>query len=444
MTSNPACPSKPPAPDEAKAAPGEPTTRVPSPAPASASTEDAETRRAMESLMARRRRRRRRKVIVLVVVLAVVAGAVAFAALGSLQPDPSMEVPAATVTVTRQDYTDDVKASGRVEPVESVQVTPEVDGIIQKVYVRQGDHVEKGDPLLLIGNDTLDNAVRDAELQLRSARNQLQSAREAYQAAYDAYYADQTGSVDVSSVNSAVDAVDAAQLALEGAQAAYDDAVANANKRTVLAPASGSVVVMNAVEGAQAGAAGVGAATGSSGALIMIGDLSQMSVTVQVNELDIAKVQVGQHATATFSALPDLSLDSEVTNIASVSSADASSAGYGGTVVTYAVRLLIPEPDDSLKPGMTANVDITCESIPGALTVPASAIGTGDDGSSYVCVVTGWDGTVPTTERRAVDVRAQGGSDVVVEGDVSEGDEVLEDAQSEFALGAPAPSDVAA
>ncbi|MGN8690226.1 efflux RND transporter periplasmic adaptor subunit [Atopobiaceae bacterium HCP3S3_F7] len=442
MTSTPDSPSRPPAPEEAQAE-SQATLRVPSPAAGTTSEEDAEAKRALESLMAHRRRRRTKRVVALVVALAVVAAVAAFAALGSRQPDPS-EAIVPTVTVTRQDYTESVKASGSVEPVESVQVTPEVDGIIQKVYVRQGDRVERGDPLLLIGNDALDKAVRDAELQLRSAKNQLRSARESYQAAYDAYYADETGSIDVSTVNSAADAVDAAQLALEGAQSSYDDAVASADKRTVLAPASGSVVVMNAVEGAQAGSGGTGAASkDSSGALIMIGDLSQMSVTVQVNELDIAKVQVGQPATATFSALPDLSLDAEVTNIASVSSSDASSAGYGGTVVTYAVRLLVPEPDASLKPGMTANVDITCASIPDALTVPASAIGTDADGASYVCVVTGWDGTVPATERRRVDVRASGGSDVVVEGDVSEGDEVLEDAQAEPG-DAPAPSGVAA
>ena len=397
--------------------------------PGETAEEDEDTRNAMASLLAHRKKRRRRNIVIGIVAACAVLGVLVWT-VTSQQTASSPEEPALQTTpVMRGEFTDQVKASGNVQPVSSVVVTPEVDGIISEVFVSEGDYVEAGTTLLTIRNDSLDKAVREADIQLRSAKTQLSSAKENYNTAYKAYYADQT---DLATVNSAADAVDSAQLALETAQSAYDDAVATADKRTVTAPASGTIVVMNAVEGAAVGSgAGAGAAatvsSGASGALITIGDLSQMTVSVQVNEMDISKVSVGQAARATFSALPNVELDATVTRIATVSSADASSAlsGYGGNVVTYAVDLLIPNPDPSLKPGMTASVTISSTDIPDALMLPLSAVD-GEGDQAMVSVVTGQDDSgFPTTEARHVTVLASNGTMAAVEGDIAEGDEVV-------------------
>lgn len=399
------------------------------PLPGESAEEDEETRNAMASLLAHRKKRRRRNIVIGIVAACAVLGVLVWT-VTSQQTASSPEEPALQTTpVMRGEFKDEVKASGNVQPVSSVVVTPEVDGIISEVFVSEGDYVEAGTTLLTIRNDSLDKAVREADIQLRSAKTQLSSAKENYNTAYKAYYADQT---DLATVNSAADAVDSAQLALETAQSAYDDAVATADKRTVTAPASGTIVVMNAVEGAAVGSgAGAGAAatvsSGASGALITIGDLSQMTVSVQVNEMDISKVSVGQAARATFSALPNVELDATVTRIATVSSADASSAlsGYGGNVVTYAVDLLIPNPDPSLKPGMTASVTISSTDIPDALMLPLSAVD-GEGDQAMVSVVTGQDDSgFPTTEARHVTVLASNGTMAAVEGDIAEGDEVV-------------------
>ena len=394
--------------------------------PGETAEEDEETRNAMASLLAHRKKRRRRNIVIGIVAACAVLAILAWTVTSQQTTDSPEEPALQTTPVMRGEFKDEVKASGNVQPVSSVVVTPEVDGIISEVFVSEGDYVEAGTTLLTIRNDSLDKAVREADIQLRSAKTQLSSAKENYNTAYKAYYADQT---DLATVNSAADAVDSAQLALETAQSAYDDAVATADKRTVTAPASGTIVVMNAVEGAAVGSgAGAGAAaTVSSGSLITIGDLSQMTVSVQVNEMDISKVSVGQAARATFSALPNVELDATVTRIATVSSADASSAlsGYGGNVVTYAVDLLIPNPDPSLKPGMTASVTISSTDIPDALMLPLSAVD-GEGDQAMVGVVTGQDDSgFPTTEARHVTVLASNGTMAAVEGDIAEGDEVV-------------------
>lgn len=179
-----------------------------------------------------------------------------------------------------------------------------------------------------------------------------------------------------------------------------------------------------------AGGSGSGGASssagGSSGPLIQIADLSQMSVSVQVNEVDISRIAVGQGARVSFSALPGVVLDGEVTRISTMASTDEYGYSYG--VVTYDVEVLIPEPVPELKPGMTASVEVLLQDVPDALTVPTSALMTDDGVSYYVFVMT--DPETQAVERRDVSVGAQSASEAVVEGSVAEGDLVVVDAYS--------------
>lgn len=175
----------------------------------------------------------------------------------------------------------------------------------------------------------------------------------------------------------------------------------------------------------------VGASTDSAanaGGLIQIADLTQMTVKVQVNEVDISRVSVGQMAKATFSALPGVELDAQVTRIATVAGSGEDSYGYGRGVVTYDVSLLIPQPAAELKPGMTANVQIMLQSVPDTLMVPSSCVAMDEAGCSYVMVVTDYE--TGAIERRSVTVRASDQTTSAIEGDVSEGDEVLLDPYS--------------
>ena len=188
------------------------------------------------------------------------------------------------------------------------------------------------------------------------------------------------------------------------------------------APKGGSVVAMNAQVGASTDSAA------NTGGLIQIADLSQMTVKVQVNEVDISKVSVGQMAKVTFSALPGVELDAQVTHIATVAGSGEDSSSHGGGVVTYDVSLLIPQPAAELKPGMTASVQIMLQSVPDTLMVPLSCVAMDEAGGSYVMVVTDYE--TGAAERRSVSVRASNQTTAAIEGDVDEGDKVLLDPYS--------------
>ena len=394
-----------------------PLATITAPDGSGADEEDVEAKLAYDSLMRHRKQQQRKKVVRAVVVVAVLAvlGIVWFL---NQKPsggsDTGSSIP--TATVAREDFEDVVSASGSVKPVSSVIVSPEVDGIIDQVNVQEGSVVNEGDTLFTIKNDDLDKNVKQAGIDLQTAKNTANSAYAAYSTAYDAYY---NGTADEQAADDAYATYENAALAQQTAQSNYDSAVAQAAKRTVTAPSSGSVVTMNAVSGASLGTGGTsGTATGSP--LIQIADLSQMTVTVQVNESDISKIAVDQAATVTFAALPGVTLDATVTHISAMSSDSSSQGGTG--IVTYAVDLLIPHPVAELKPGMTASVSIKLQSVPDALTVPTSALVQVDDSTYCVYVVT--NAETGESEERDVTVVAKNASTAAIEGNVSEGDAV--------------------
>lgn len=388
--------------------------------------EDVEERLALESLQRHRRARRRKKAIAAGVVGGVVlAAGIAWAVLTSTSSQPAEEAPLQTIPLMRGEFSESVQATGTAQPLTSVVVTPEADGVIASVDVALDDAVAEGQVLLTIRNDELDRAVKQAELDLRTKRAENDAVQKAYN---ELYYAAREEGTDEAwdAANAKLIELETSRLNLEIAQDAYDDAVATAAGRTVKAPQSGSVVALNAVTGASVGTGGTtssGAEGGGSGPLVQIADLSQMTVKVQVNEVDISRIAVGQAARVTFSALPGTMLDAQVTRISTTATADP----YGGSggVVTYDVELLIPEPAPELKPGMTASVEILMQSVPDALTVPVSALMTDDGVSYYVYVMSGPE--TEAVERRDVSVPAQSDTTAVIEGDVSEGDLVVLD-----------------
>lgn len=456
---------------------------------------DAEAYNALKALEERRKKRRRSRNIKIGVVAAVaaVAAAVALGAGQFLQPQEE-EGPAVpeTAVVSREDFSTSIESSGSLQAASSVTVTPEVEGLIQEIYVAEGDNVVEGSTLFTMTSPELDKAVDEAyegvvaaDSDLAEARSAVSAMESAYsqakkahdkqqkqadkdaakarkkgeaakkkaydkavkaipknatkaerkelvaqakedaQAAYDKAYAavpittvdefDESSYID--QIQEAKGSVSTAQGALDTAQRTYDQAVADLSKCTVTAPKGGTVVSLTTDTGTSSG----DDPTETSSATVKIADLSQMKVSVEVNEIDISSIEVGQRARVGFSAFPDLELEGKVSEIASAAS--GSDEGYGGDggIVTFRVDVVIDKPDPQLKPGMTASVEILTQDIPDALCIPVSALSEEEDGI-YVDVVT--DEENFTTEHRKVKVKAQSASTAVIKKGLKE-DEVV-------------------
>ena len=192
--------------------------------------------------------------------------------------------------------------------------------------------------------------------------------------------------------------------AIASAQAKVDAAQSTVNMLSITAPFDGEVVAIQTQVGDQV-------AEGTS-AIILV-NRSTLYLDVLVDETDISKIEIGDTATITYSALPDLTSTGKVTFINPVGS---STSG----VVNYTVRVTLDEADPSILLGATATVEIDTGAAASSLTVPVTAVQT-DDTGEYVMRVKS-DGT---TERvTVVSGTVSGTSVVVTSNDLAEGDTV--------------------
>jgi HlyD family secretion protein len=185
----------------------------------------------------------------------------------------------------------------------------------------------------------------------------------------------------------------------------------------VAAPISGQVAHLDLITGKS-----YAEQSSASSPALVIADLVSMEVVLDINEVDIAKITLGQRAELSFDALADLSLGATVSHIATLPNTGSAAAGLavGGTVVTYPVKLTLDEDNPALKPGMSVSALITVNEIPDVLLVNALALQELED--STVVYVWEDNGDIAAVE---VNVIASSPTQAAVEGELYEGEQVL-------------------
>lgn len=156
------------------------------------------------------------------------------------------------------------------------------------------------------------------------------------------------------------------QLSVQKAQEALDEAETTLGEYYITAPFSGTISAVPANVGDQA----------SGGTTIATIVTTQQYADLSLNEVDAAKIQLGDKATLTFDALPNLTLTGAVAQINPVGTVTQG-------VVTYDVRVGFDAQNSQVKAGMSVNADIQTAVAENVLTVPSSAIKT-QNGASYV------------------------------------------------------------
>jgi HlyD family secretion protein len=160
-------------------------------------------------------------------------------------------------------------------------------------------------------------------------------------------------------------------LKLQQAQLAVQTAQENLGAAKITAPFNGTVTQSNAVPGAVVSAGGEA---------FRVDDLSNLVIDVQVVEVDINHVQIGQAASVTFDAIPNKTYSGKVlsTDLAGTSAQSS---------VNFNVNVQITNADAQVKPGMSANVTIITNKVDNALLVPNTSIFTDTNGGQYVYLV---------------------------------------------------------
>lgn len=145
---------------------------------------------------------------------------------------------------------------------------------------------------------------------------------------------------------------------------------------TIVAPRAGIVTKKYVEEGSivTAGRSSF-SGTGSGVAIVDIADISRMFALIDVDETDIAQIEVGQKVDVTVEAYPDELFEGRVTKIAPQSVTDQN-------VTTIPVTVEIDLPDARLKPGMSVTCDFITGRAEDVLMVPSEAVSESNDGNT--------------------------------------------------------------
>ena len=299
-----------------------------------------------------------------------------------------------------------VSASGQVQPVVEVPLSPEVSGEIIELEVEEGDSVSKGDFLLRIRPDNFQSALDQvvaAQNQQRAALAQAKAAQARANANFkraeqdflrqkklfeekviseaDYQLADANYQIAEQDFESAKESVNAAMFSLKSADARVADARENLRLTSLRAPMSGIVSKLPV----ELGETVLGTSQFQGTEVMRVADLSKMEVQVDVNENDIIKISVGDTSIIdvdSYSYL-DKTFKGVVTHIANTANDKISADAV--TEFEVRIQILNSSYQDLVKeqgmkypfrPGMTASVDIITEVRKNILTVPLSSVTT--------------------------------------------------------------------
>lgn len=315
---------------------------------------------------------------ILVGVLVVVAiGAISVA---NLKRSQVKKTEVRLEKVEKRTVVSNVRAPGRVQPAEYVNLSAQVPGRIIQLAVAEGDTVTKGQLL-----------IRLDDTQYRAALGASQAAVKSSSANYDVTKArleraqqnlERQRQMEKSRMISA-EAVEIAQTEVKVTQAelaaraeeiararsAVETAQDDLSKTVYTAPTAGVISRLNV----KLGEIVITGTMNNPGTVIMtIADLSRMQVEAEVDETDVVDIKPGQEVKITVDAMPDTSYEGVVTSIAA--SAQTSSSAGAEQATNFLVKTIFSHDIPTLRPGMTADVEIETAKHADALTVPLAAL----------------------------------------------------------------------
>lgn len=259
------------------------------------------------------------------------------------------------VSVTRDTIRVTVTGSGQVAADSQVDLKPVAAGDaieVTAVMVKNDQEVKKGELIATIDAEDASRDVRQAELSLKSAKIKMQQTAKEYAARNE----------DETLVRRAQ------EISVSQQELALQKAVSKLADYSIRAPFDGIVTGLD-VDGGD---------TISQTTVLASVISKEMKAAITLNEVDAAKIKVGDTATLSFAALPDMVVTGKVAKLDTIGKATSG-------VVSYGAEIVFDKQESALRPGMSVTADITVEERANVLVVPNEAL-TYSDGQAYVRV----------------------------------------------------------
>lgn len=301
--------------------------------------------------------RRRGRLIAIVVIIAIVGAAAYYfvSRKNAAKPEEQFR----TQTVDRGDVVMSVTATGTLSAVTTVQVGSQVSGVISSLYADFNSPVKKGQLLAELDPTPIQAQVEQRNADLRRA--QVERANAAANYARQKRLVD-SGLVSAAELDNVKAALDSATALVDQNAAALRQVQTNLRYTSIRSPIDG-VVVERQYDIGQTVAASFSAPT----LFTIAQDLTKMQVQADIDQADIGRLRVGQAARFTVDAYPDERFTGRIADI-------RLNATTNQNVVTYPVIVEVDNPEQKLRPKMTADVTIDVAVANGVLRVPNAAL----------------------------------------------------------------------
>jgi HlyD family secretion protein len=279
-----------------------------------------------------------------------------------------------TEAVKRGEISLVITAAGNLAPTNQVVIGSELSGTAQEVLVDTNDVVKKGQTLAKLETSKLNQQtersraallaskakVSQAEATLQESQASLARQQELHQLSGGKTPSKATMETSLATVARSKADLESAKAAVAGAEAEVRSFERDLEKAIIRSPVDG-IVLSRSIEVGQTVAASFTAPT----LFTIAEDLKKMELVVAVAEVDIGRVAVGQSATFSVDAWPTRTYSATVKKVSFGAAGAATTTNNGAPaaapngVVTYATELEVANEDLSLRPGMTASVDIS-------------------------------------------------------------------------------------
>lgn len=273
-----------------------------------------------------------------------------------------------------------VRAPGRVQPETQVKLSANVPGEVVRLAVHEGDPVRKGQFLLQIDDTQYRAQVREATAALAASRSNLRLAEASFEQSESSWRRKEAlfgqklvspEELDVARTQRNTDQarLEAAREEVDRAEAGLQLAQDNLRKTRFDSPLDGTVTQLNIEQGE---IVVVGTMNNPGTVILTVADLRRMEVEADVDETDVAAVALGHPAEIRVDALPDTVLTGHVTEIAN--SPFIANLETQEQQTNFEVDVRIERPLPTLRPGMTADVEIRTASKDSVLVVPIQSV----------------------------------------------------------------------
>src|SRR5699024_9238651 len=249
--------------------------------------------------MAKKKKSATKKLLIVAIVVIVVfgLGAVLASSMGWIGGDDVLKVE--TTEAKLKTITQEVAASGKIQPVSEVIIRPEVSGEIVQLNVEEGDYVEEGEVILRIKQDIYKARIEEIEASLLTQKARLQQAKaNLLEAEYDYTKQKELYERNVASEASMMQAqntykaqkanYEAAKYQVQSVEAQLEQAQEELQKTVILAATAGTKSKSDKEQGERV----LGNERVAGTDMMSIAEMNSMEVQVEVNENDIVNVGV--------------------------------------------------------------------------------------------------------------------------------------------------------